>query len=169
MSYCTFCKNLPSDNIHRVYHDEHYGIELTDDFELFGRFILEINQAGLSWETILKKQDSFFEAYDGFDFNKIAHYDELKINELLANSGVIRNRLKIKASIHNAQIVSEIVNENGSFSTWLKSKGELSLEEWVKLFKKNFKFVGKEIVDEFLMSINTLKGAHDIDCEKFQN
>ena len=168
MSYCTFCKNLPSDNIHRVYHDEYYGIELTDDFELFGRFILEINQAGLSWETILKKQDSFFEAYDGFDFNKIAHYDELKINELLANSGVIRNRLKIKASIHNAQIVSEIVNENGSFSTWLKSKGELSLEEWVKLFKKNFKFVGKEIVNEFLMSINILPGAHDSDCEKFK-
>jgi DNA-3-methyladenine glycosylase I len=169
MSYCTYCKNLPPDNIHRIYHDKHYGVELTNDFDLFGRLILEINQAGLSWETILKKQNSFFEAYDGFDFNKIAQYDEQKIDELLGNNGVIRNKLKIKAAIYNAQIVSETVKEAGSFNAWLKGKGELSLEEWVKLFKKNFKFVGKEIVNEFLMSINILKGAHDIDCEKFQN
>ncbi len=168
MSYCTFCKNLPSDNIHRVYHDEYYGIELTDDFELFGRLILEINQAGLSWETILKKQNFFYQAFNQYDFYKIAKYDDFKIEALLENKGIIRNKLKINAVIHNAAKVIEIVEQNGSFLKWLKNQGEITLDDWVKLFKKNFKFVGKEIVNEFLMSINILPGAHDSDCEKFK-
>lgn len=168
MSYCTYCKNLPTDNIHRIYHDQFYGVELTDDFELFGRLILEINQAGLSWDTILKKQTFFFEAFDSYNFYKIAKYDELKIESLLENKGIIRNKLKIKAVIYNANKVIEIVEENGSFLNWLKLQGEITLDEWVKLFKKNFKFVGKEIVNEFLMSINLLPGAHDIDCEKYK-
>lgn len=168
MSYCTYCKNLPTDNIHRIYHDQFYGVELTDDFELFGRLILEINQAGLSWDTILKKQTFFFDAFDCYDFHKIAKYDELKIESLLENKGIIRNKLKIKAVIYNANKVIEIVEENGSFLNWLKLQGEITLDEWVKLFKKNFKFVGKEIVNEFLMSINLLPGAHDIDCEKYK-
>lgn len=168
MSYCTFCKNLPTDNIHKVYHDQFYGVELTDDFELFGRLILEINQAGLSWETILKKQEFFFEAFDKYDFCKIAKYDDSKIEALLQNKGIIRNKLKINAVIYNANKVIEIVEKNGSFLNWLKQQGEISLDDWVKLFKKNFKFVGKEIVNEFLMSINLLPGAHDIDCEKYK-
>ena len=166
MSYCTFCKNLPIDNIHKIYHDQHYGVELTNDFELFGRFILEINQAGLSWETILKKQEFFYEAFDKYDFYKIAVYDDSKIEALLQNKGIIRNKLKVKAVVHNANKVIEIVEQNGSFLNWLKLQGEITLEDWVKLFKKNFKFVGKEIVNEFLMSINLLPGAHDTDCEK---
>jgi len=168
MSYCVFCKNLPSDNIHRVYHDECYGIELTDDFELFGRLILEINQAGLSWETILKKQNFFYQAFNQYDFYKIAKYDDSKIEALLENKGIIRNKLKINAVIQNAAKVIEIVEQNGSFLNWLKSQDEITLDDWVKLFKKNFKFVGKEIVNEFLMSINILPGAHDSDCEKFK-
>jgi DNA-3-methyladenine glycosylase I len=168
MSYCTFCKNLPIDNVHRIYHDEFYGVELTNDFELFGRLILEINQAGLSWETILKKQVFFFEAFDEYDFYKIAKYDNLKIEALLENKGIIRNKLKVNAVIHNANKMIEIVEQNGSFHIWLKNQGEISLEEWVKVFKKNFKFVGKEIVNEFLMSINILPGAHDKDCEKYK-
>jgi len=168
MSYCEFCKNLPLDNLHRVYHDRFYGVELTDDFELFERLILEINQAGLSWGTILKKQTAFHQAYDAFNFYKIAKYNDEKIEELIQNSGIIRNKLKINAAIHNAQIAVRIVETEGSFIGWLKNQGEISLDDWVKLFKKNFKFVGKEIVNEFLMSINILKGAHDNDCEKFQ-
>jgi len=167
MSYCKFCKNLPIDNVHKVYHDQYYGVELTDDFELFGRLILEINQAGLSWETILKKQKSFYEAFDRYDFNKIAMYDETKINELLENKGIIRNKLKINAVVYNANKLIEIVAEHGSFYNWINTQGEITLDNWVKLFKKNFKFVGKEIVNEFLMSINILHGAHDVDCEKF--
>jgi DNA-3-methyladenine glycosylase I len=168
MSYCTFCKNLPTDNIHKIYHDQYYGVELTNDFELFGRLILEINQAGLSWETILKKQEFFFEAFDKYDFYKVAVYDDSKIESLLQNKGIIRNKLKINAVIHNANKMIEIVEQNGSFLNWLSLQGEITLEEWVKLFKKNFKFVGKEIVNEFLMSINLLPGAHDTDCEKYK-
>ncbi|NBR14647.1 MAG: DNA-3-methyladenine glycosylase I, partial [Crocinitomicaceae bacterium] len=81
MSYCNYCANLPSDNVHRVYHDTTYGFPIEDDFELFGRLILEINQAGLSWDTILKKQITFREAYDGFDYYKIANYEHRKIDE----------------------------------------------------------------------------------------
>ncbi len=168
MSYCTFCKNLPYENIHRVYHDEYYGVELTDDFELFGRLVLEINQAGLSWGTILKKQEYFFDAFDKYDFYKIAKYDEYKIEALLENKGIIRNKLKINAVIHNAAKVIEIAEQNGSFLNWLKNQREITLDDWVKVFKKNFKFVGKEIVNEFLMSINILPGAHDKDCEKYK-
>jgi DNA-3-methyladenine glycosylase I len=168
MSYCTFCKNLPIDNIHKIYHDQYYGVELTNDFELFGRLILEINQAGLSWETILKKQEFFYEAFDKYDFYKIAVYDDSKIESLLQNKGIIRNKLKINAVIHNANKMIEIVEQNGSFLNWLSLQAEISLEEWVKLFKKNFKFVGKEIVNEFLMSINLLPGAHNTDCEKYK-
>jgi DNA-3-methyladenine glycosylase I len=168
MSYCTFCKNLPTDNIHKIYHDQYYGVELTNDFELFGRLILEINQAGLSWETILKKQEFFYEAFDKYDFYKIAVYDDSKIESLLQNKGIIRNKLKINAVIHNANKMIEIVEQNGSFLNWLSLQAEISLEEWVKLFKKNFKFVGKEIVNEFLMSINLLPGAHNTDCEKYK-
>ena len=168
MSYCDFCKTLPIDNIHRVYHDKFYGVELTDDFELFGRLILEINQAGLSWDTILKKQDAFCQAFDNYNFYKIAKYDPQKIEELLLNKGIIRNKLKINAVIYNANQVIQIVAENGSFYNWLNLQGEITLEDWVKLFKKNFKFVGKEIVNEFLMSITILPGAHKNDCPNFK-
>ncbi len=88
MSYCDFCKNLLIDNVHRVYHDKFYGVELTDDFELFGRLILEINQAGLSWETILKKQDVFRVAFDNYNFYKIAKYDDYKLKNYYKTKGL---------------------------------------------------------------------------------
>ena len=115
MSYCDFCANLPEENVHKRYHDYHYGFRITDDFELFGRLILEINQAGLSWETILKKQEFFFEAFDEYDFYKIAKYDNLKIEALMQNAGIIRNKLKINAVIYNAQQIIDLKNEFGSF------------------------------------------------------
>ena len=164
MSYCNYVKNLPEDNVHRVYHDFHYGVEIEDDNELFGRLILEINQAGLSWNTILNKQEHFRVAFDNFEIDKIATYGEAKKEELLKNPGIIRNRLKINAVIYNAGRVKEIQNEFGSFNNWLKSQNSLTLAEWVKLFKSNFKFVGGEIVNEFLMSTNYLPGAHTVEC-----
>lgn len=164
MSYCSFVEQLPLDNVHRVYHDHHYGVPISSDDELFGRLILEINQAGLSWETILKKEQGFRLAYDQFSISKIATYDEDKVEELMNNPAIIRNRLKILAAIHNAKKVLEIQKEFGSFKTWLDQQHLTDIKDWVKLFKKQFKFVGGEIVNEFLMSTAYLPGAHSDNC-----
>lgn len=165
-SYCAFIKNGTGSSIelHKQYHDNQYGFPLTDDNELFGRLILEINQAGLSWTTILKKQDSFRKAYSGFDIQKISKYGERDITRLLNNAGIIRNRLKINAAIHNAGIIIGLIKEYGSFKAWLDHYHPLGREEWVKLFRKTFKFTGGEIVNEFLVSTGYLPGAHDEEC-----
>jgi DNA-3-methyladenine glycosylase I len=164
MSYCSFCQHQPIDSLHRSYHDFHYGFPLACDNALFGRLILEINQAGLTWETILRKEQHYREAFDGFCVSKIAKYDEEKIKELMLNPGIVRNKKKIESVVHNAKQVIQIQQQTGSFQAWLVEKGELSLEEWVMVFKKEFKFVGREIVVEFLMSSGYLKGAHDKTC-----
>lgn len=164
MSYCEYCKNLPENNVHRIYHDTMYGFPITDDNELFGRLILEINQAGLSWDTILKKQVSFRKAYSNFDIKEVAAYTEKDRERLLGDAGIIRNRLKVNAAIHNAQRIMEIQKENGSFKHWLDMQECITKDEWVKLFKKHFKFTGGEIVNEFLMSTGYLKGAHIENC-----
>ncbi len=171
MSYCDFVKNLPEGekkNLHKNYHDNFYGFAINDDNELFGRFILEINQAGLNWETILKKEQNFRNAFDNFDIQKIAFYGENDINRLLNDSGIIRNKLKISAVIYNAKEIIKLQQEFGSFKNWLYNYSFDLKEDWVKLFKKHFKFVGKEIVNEFLMSIGILQGAHDENCEIFK-
>jgi DNA-3-methyladenine glycosylase I len=129
--------------------------------------ILEINQAGLSWNTILMKQENFRQAFDHYDISTIANYDEEKINSLLQNAGIIRNKLKVHAVIHNAQQILKIQDEFGSFKNWIEKHHPLLKEEWVKLFKKNFKFVGGEIVNEFLMSTSYLDGAHEENCSIF--
>jgi DNA-3-methyladenine glycosylase I len=133
--------------------------------------VLEINQAGLSWDTILKKKDNFFKAFDDFNIDKVSHYSEKKIEKLLQDAGIIRNRLKIHATIDNAKRLKEIQKEFGSFKSWLdhhhlrmKSFGPKTKEEWVKLFKQNFRFTGGEIVNEFLMSTGYLPGAHVDSC-----
>jgi DNA-3-methyladenine glycosylase I len=169
MSYCTFCEGLSVENLNKIYPDTAYGFPIEDDSELFGRLILEINQAGLSWELMLKKEENFRKAFDNFNLEKIALYDDVKISELLQDSGIIRNQLKIRSVIFNAAKVVELKKEFGSFKNWLNSHHPLSLAEWVKLFKKNFKFVGGEIVNEFLMSTSYLKGAHDENCTVFVN
>jgi DNA-3-methyladenine glycosylase I len=166
MSYCTAIEDMPEARkaLHKAYHDKHYGFPIKDDNELFGRLVMEINQAGLSWETILKKQDSFRKAYDGFNIKKVAAYDDSDRKRLMGNPGIIRNRLKINAAIENAKAILTLQKEWGSFQKWLESNHPLSKEEWVKLFKKTFKFTGGEIVNEFLMSIGYLSGAHEPDC-----
>ncbi|PWG79413.1 DNA-3-methyladenine glycosylase [Pararcticibacter amylolyticus] len=166
MSYCNYIPNMaePSRSLHQKYHDYHYGFPIHDDNELFGRLILEINQAGLSWETILKKEDGFRKAYDNFNISKIAAYDENDRERLLSDPGIIRNRLKINAAIENAKTVLLLQKEYGSFEKWLESHHPKTKEEWVKIFKKTFRFTGGEIVGEFLMSIGFLKGAHADNC-----
>ncbi len=171
MSYCTFIKDAPESerrNLHKNYHDNHYGFPIHNDNELFGRLILEINQAGLSWETILKKEASFRSAYNSFDIATVASYTEFDRQRLLADAGIIRNRLKVDAAIENAKVLLRIQQEYGSFEKWLEHHHPLTKTEWVKLFKKNFRFTGGEIVNEFLMSIGYLPGAHDEDCPVFQ-
>ena len=164
MSYCRFCIDRGLNDHHRMYHDNAYGFPIDDDNELFGRLILEINQAGLSWDIVLKKQHSFREAYDGFDIERVAAYSEEKVLELMSNPGVIRNRRKIEAAIHNARKIIELSVDYGSFLKWLNVQNCSTSEEWVKLFKRTFKFVGKEIVEEFLMSTGFLPGAHEESC-----
>lgn len=168
MSYCEFTKDLAEDHPERIYHDEDYGFPIDDDNELFGRLILEINQAGLSWSTILKKADNFRLAYDQFSVQRISMYGEEDKQRLLSDTGIIRNRLKIEAAIYNAQKIVIIQSEYGSFKSWLDMHKTLSLNEWVKLFKKNFKFTGGEITKEFLMSTCYLKGAHIEKCPIFE-
>lgn len=164
MSYCSHCALQEENDWNRKYHDTLYGFPLDSDDELFGRFILEINQAGLSWLTILKKEANFRKAFDNYSIEKIANYDEVKINELLNNEGIIRNRLKVNAVIYNAKQIVRLKEDHKSFKNWLDCSIFETKEEAVKIFKKEFKFVGGEIVNEFLMSTGYLKGAHEETC-----
>jgi DNA-3-methyladenine glycosylase I len=167
-SYCDYCNTHPEDTFNRTYHDTEYGFPLKDDNLLFERFVLEINQAGLSWITILRKAENFRNAYHKFDIEKIAAYGDEDIARLLADAGIIRNRLKINAAIVNAQRVLELRNEYGSFKGWLDHNHPHSKVEWVKLFKKTFVFTGGEIVNEFLISTGYLAGAHDENCHIYR-
>ena len=163
MSYCSAVRGGLAE-IHRVYHDTEYGFPLASDAALFGRLILEINQAGLSWTTILNKKDNFERAYAGYDVDRVAKFGERDRARLMADAGIIRNRLKIEAAIANAQRLREIRDEHGGFAAWLDRHHPLPKEQWVKLFKKTFRFTGGEIVNEFLLSTGYLAGAHDEDC-----
>jgi DNA-3-methyladenine glycosylase I len=167
-TYCEYCNSHPEDTYNRTYHDTQYGFPLTDDNLLFERLILEINQAGLSWITILKKADNFRKAYDNFNIAKVATYGETDVTRLLNDAGIIRNRLKVNAAIVNAQKILELQNECGSFCAWLDSHHPLTKEEWTKLFKKTFVFTGGEIVNEFLMSTGYLAGAHEESCRVYK-
>ena len=166
--YCGVVVNMDKDNVHVHYHDKEYGFPIEDDNQLFARLVLEINQAGLSWTTILNKKDNFFRAFDDFDIDKVARYGPKQVERLLGDAGIIRNRLKIAATIGNAQKIKALQKEFGSFKNWLDHHHPLSKEEWVKLFKKTFRFTGGEIVGEFLMSAGYLPGAHVEGCPIFK-
>jgi DNA-3-methyladenine glycosylase I len=160
----TYCDVAPGHEWHGPYHDNEYGFPLTGDDELLERLALEINQAGLSWLTILKKRDAFRRAFDGFDVDRVASYGDADRERLLADAGIIRNRLKVDAVIENARRIQAIRASHGSFAAWLDAHHPRSKEEWVKLFKRTFRFTGGEIVGEFLMSTGYLPGAHREDC-----
>jgi DNA-3-methyladenine glycosylase I len=164
----TYCDAAQGHEWHGPYHDSEYGFPLESDAELFERLMLEINQAGLSWLTILKKREAFRRAYSGFDPDVVAAYDDADRARLLADPGIIRNRLKVDAAISNAQRILELRRSHGSFAGWLAAHHPRTREEWVKLFKKTFRFTGGEIVGEFLMSIGYLPGAHVPSCPVYQ-
>jgi DNA-3-methyladenine glycosylase I len=126
--------------------------------------VLEINQAGLSWLTILKKRDAFGRASAGFDPAVVARYGARDRRRLLADAGIIRNRLKVEAAIANAGRVLELGRIHGSFAGWLAAHHPRTRPEWVTLFRQTFRFTGGEIVGEFLMSIGVLPGAHLPTC-----
>ncbi|MGE0746506.1 MAG: DNA-3-methyladenine glycosylase I [Rhodospirillales bacterium] len=161
MSYCDVAPGHPW---HGPYHDREYGFPVRDERALFERLALEINQAGLSWLTVLKKRDAFNRAFDGFEVDKVARYGERQRARLLADEGIIRNRLKVDAVIENAKRVQALRKSHGSFADWLDSHHPLPKDGWVKLFKKTFAFTGGEITGEFLMSTGYLPGAHAETC-----
>ena len=163
-SYCQFVQSGKAHPVHVAYHDHEYGFPLTNDARLFERLVLEINQAGLSWETILKKQDAFRAAYDDFDVDRVAAYTDADAARLLCDAGIIRNRLKVGAAIENARRIVALQDAFGSFAAWLDFHHPLPKEAWVRLFKQTFRFTGGEIVGEFLMSTGYLPGAHDDGC-----
>jgi DNA-3-methyladenine glycosylase I len=161
MAYCDYA---PGDPLHAPYHDTEYGFPVEDEAVLFERLILEINQAGLSWGLMLKKREGFRAAYAGFDVDAVAAFSEVDVARLRQDAGIIRNRLKIEAAIANARRVRELRNCHGSFARWLAAHHPMAKADWVRLFRKTFRFTGPEIVGEFLMSIGYLPGAHASDC-----
>ncbi|HEY5464021.1 MAG TPA: DNA-3-methyladenine glycosylase I [Hanamia sp.] len=167
-SYCDAVSAMDTENLHRIYHDQFYGFPIDDDDELFARLILEINQAGLSWSTILNKQENFKKAYRNFNIKKVASFKEKDFERLMNDAGIIRNRLKINAAIENAITILKIQKEFGSFKKWLDNNHPKTKEEWVKLFKTTFRFTGGEIVNEFLMSTGYLPGAHIASCPVYK-
>ena len=160
----TYCAIAPAHEFHGPYHDTEYGFPSRDDKVLFERLVLEINQAGLSWLTILKKRAAFLAAFDSFDIDVVAGYKAKDVKRLLNDAGIIRNRLKVAAAIENARRLQAIRGEHGSFAAWLDLHHPLAKDDWVKLFKATFKFTGGEIVNEFLMSLGYLPGAHEKSC-----
>lgn len=163
-TYCAYVAGLPESNPHVQYHNHEYGFPILSDDELFGRLLLEINQAGLSWSTILNKKDNFRRAYAGFSVARVAAFTAADRERLMADAGIIRNKLKINAAIHNANQILLLQRDYGSFREWLNYHHPMTREAWVKHFKKTFKFTGGEITNEFLMSSGYLPGAHGEEC-----
>jgi DNA-3-methyladenine glycosylase I len=160
-----YCKNAEQTPHHKSYHDTEYGFPADDETVLFERLALEIMQAGLSWDLILKKRASMNKAFHGFRVNKVVNYKSADIKRLLADPGTIRNRLKIEAIIHNAAVVQGMRKSHQGFAGWLAAHHPRTKVEWVKLFKKTFRFTGGEIVGEFLMSLGYLPLCHAPDCK----
>ena len=176
---CKWC-NLKNP-LYVKYHDNEWCVQNFDDKYLFEMLILESFQAGLSWECILNKRENFKEAYDNFDLEKVCLYDDEKIDKLLKNQGIIRNKLKIKASINNAKIFKSIKEEYGSFYNYLytftngkiiyeigKTTNHLSDKISKDLKKRGMKFVGSTIIYSYLQAIGIIY-SHDEECYLFQN
>jgi len=160
----SYCAIAPGHEWHGQYHDHEYGFAVRDEAVLFERLVLEINQAGLSWLTILKKRAGFQRAYDAFDVDTVAAYGPDDRARLLDDAGIIRNRLKVDAAIANAGVLIDLRDSHGGFHRWLSSHHPLDKADWVRLFKQTFRFTGGEITGEFLMSTGWLPGAHHPAC-----
>jgi len=159
-----YCDSAPGHPLHGPYHDGEYGFPSQDEAVLFERLVLEINQAGLSWLTVLQKRENFRQAFAGFDVDRVAGFGEADRARLLTDAGIIRNRLKVNAAIENAKRVQGLRDSHGGFAAWLDAHHPLQKDEWVRLFRKTFLFTGGEITGEFLMSLGYLPGAHKDGC-----
>ena len=181
----TRCAWVGDDPLYRAYHDEEWGVPVREDRTLFEFLILEGAQAGLSWITILKKRENYRRALDDFDANKIALYDAAKVRALLADPGIVRNRLKIAATIQNAKSYLAVQKEFGSFDAyiWQFVAGKAKLNRWesiadapVKtaesdamskdLAKRGFKFVGSTICYAFMQAVGMVND-HTTDCFRY--
>jgi len=162
-----YCRLAPGHRIHGLYHDTEYGFPTDEESALFERLMLEINQAGLSWATILKKRAGFRAAFPDFAVDRVAAFGPAEFERLLADPGIIRNRLKIEAATENARRLQALRQSHGSFALWLAAYHPRSPEEWTKLFRQTFRFTGGQIVGEFLISVGYLRGAHEADCPVF--
>lgn len=162
-----YCRAAPGHPWHGPYHDSEYGFPSREEPVLFERLVLEINQAGLSWLTVLKKREAFRAAFADYDVDRVALFGDEEVSRLLADPGIVRNRLKIAATIDNARRIQDLRASHGSFDAWLDAHHPRSKEDWVKLFRKTFRFTGGEIVGEFLLSLGYLPGAHEPDCPTY--
>lgn len=159
-----YCEVARGHHLHGPFHDTEHGFPVTDEAALFERLALEIMQAGLSWEIVLKKRPTLNAAFASFDVDAVAAFGEVDTARLLADPGIVRNRLKVAALIHNAQVIQGLRASHGGFHAWLLAHHPRRKADWIKLFKKTFKFTGGEIVGEFLMGTGFLPGAHGPDC-----
>ncbi len=159
-----YCLSAPGHPEHGPYHQFEYGFPQREEAVLFERLVLEINQAGLAWLTVLRKRAGLRRAYAGFQVETVAGFGAAERARLLADAGIIRNRRKIEAAIHNAGVVLALRDSHRGFASWLDAQHPASLADWVRTFRRRFVFVGPEIVNEFLLSLGYLPGAHRPDC-----
>ncbi len=162
-----YCRAAPGHPLHGPYHDDEYGFPAADEAVLFERLALEINQAGLSWLTVLQKRAAFRAAFAGFAVDRVAAFGDAEVARLLADPGIVRNRQKIEAVIANARRIQELRRSHGSFHGWIEAHHPRPLDEWTRLFRQNFRFTGGLIVGEFLMSLGYLPGAHEPECPAY--
>ena len=165
MDYCARALGHP---LHGPYHDEEYGFPTDDDRVLFERLVLEIHQAGLSWELMLKKRRGYRAAFAGFAPERVAAYGGDEVERLRRDPGIVRNRRKIEATIDNARRICALRREHGTFGRWLAAHHPRGRDDWVRLFRRHFAFMGPEVVGEFLMSVGYLPGAHREDCPVYR-
>jgi DNA-3-methyladenine glycosylase I len=162
-----YCDIAPGNPFHGPYHEGEYGFPSVDDSVLFERLTLEIFQAGLSWLIVLKKRTGIKNAFRNFDVEQVARFVDHDCERLKENASIIRNRLKIKATVHNAKVIFDMRLSHGGFANWLTQHHPLTKKQWCKLFKSTFMYTGSSIVGEFLMSTAYLKGAHRKNCPVF--
>ena len=163
-----YCKKALGDPVHGPYHDDEYGLPRYEESVLFELLALEIFQAGLSWEIVLKKREAIFTAFEKFEVDRVAVYKDKDICRLLESKAIIRNKLKIRSIIENARRIQVLRSTYGGFADFLDYYHPNKKSDWIKLFKKTFVFTGKEIVNEFLMSLGYLPGAHHPRCPVYK-
>lgn len=159
-----YCRVAPGHPVHQAYHDREYGFPVADEAVLFERLSLEIFQAGLSWEIVLKKRAALNHAFASFNVDQVAAFGAADVVRLLDDAAIIRNRRKIEAVIANAAQIQVLRSRAGGFARWLDAHHPRRHDDWLRLFRETFRFMGGEVVREFLLSTGYLPGAHASDC-----